>query len=89
MFHRYLTAPSKKDHENMNRSKKSTIAPKVSVELENIFSEVGRKAFLCSPHNKQKFINLPAVRLTDAQVTLIQCLPLLFLIMLVMEVMRN
>ena len=48
MHYGYLTASSIKDHEHMRRLRKSTIAPNMLVELENIFSEVSQKAFLAA-----------------------------------------
>ena len=94
MFYRYLTAPSINDHEHMSRRRKSTIKPNMSVELENIFSEVSQKPFLSSSHNKQKLIDLLAVQLKADHHTAAKCpddvdtvLSLLFLIMYVLEVM--
>ena len=51
------------DHEHMRRLRKSTIAPNMSLELENIFSAVSQKAFLSNSYEKQKFIDLLAVQL--------------------------
>ena len=49
--YKYLPAPSIKDHERMRILRKSTIAPNMSTELENILSEVSQNAFLCSSCN--------------------------------------
>ena len=50
-FDRYLPAPA--IYKQRRRLRKSTIAPKFLVELENIFSEVSQKAFLSSSYNKK------------------------------------
>ena len=73
MLYRYLIAPSIKHHEHMSRRRKSNIKPNMSVELENIFSEVSQKPFLSSSHNKQKFIDLLAVQLKADHDTAVRC----------------
>ena len=42
---------------------KSTIAPDMSVELENTFTAVSQKGFLSNSQNKQNFIDLLVVPL--------------------------
>ena len=47
-FDRYLPVPLIKGQEHLRRLKKSTIAPIMSEELENIFSKVSQKAFFAA-----------------------------------------
>ena len=51
VFDGRVPVPSTKDHEHTRRLMKSTIAPKMSVELENKFTTVSHKAFF---NNSQK-----------------------------------
>ena len=92
MHYRYLPAPSIKQYQYMRRLRKSTIAPNMLVELENIFTEVIQKAVLSSSYNKQKFIDLLAVQLEADHHTVVTCtgnVDTMFSIMLVLEVMWN
>ena len=64
---------------------KSTIAPNMLLELENMFIEVSRKAFLSVSYNNQKFFedHYSILKCTgDANTMVVR----LFLIVLVLEV---
>ena len=53
VFDECISVPSTKDHEHTRRLMKCTIAPDMSVELENTFTAVSQKAFFSNSQNKQ------------------------------------
>ena len=59
--HGYVPVPSTIDHEHRRGLMKSTIAPDMSVELENTFTAVSQKVFFSNSPNKQKFMDLLTV----------------------------
>ena len=59
--HGYVLVPSTIDHEHTRGLMKSTIAPDMSVELENTFTAVSQKVFFSNSPNKQKFMDLLTV----------------------------
>ena len=73
VFDGYVAVPSTKDHEHTRRLMKSTIAPNISVELENTFTAVSQKVFFSDSQNKQKFINLLVVQLEADHHTVVKC----------------
>ena len=78
VFDRCVPVPSTKNYKHTRRLMKSTIAPDMSVELENTFTAVNQKEFFSNSQNKQKFIDLLAVQLEAYQHTVVKCTGYIF-----------